>query len=219
MNIGLVGQKCGMTRIFTEDGASVPVTVIKVEPNRITQIKNIEKDGYTAVQITLGEKASSKINKAMAGHYAKSGVNAGVGLWELAVGDDDVNELVSLTPGQEFKVDAFKEGQVVEVVGGTKGKGFAGVIKKYHFATQDATHGNSLSHRAPGSIGQRQTPGRVFKGKKMCGHMGDVRRTIPNQEIIRVDIERNLLLIKGGIPGAPMGYVVIKPSIKKRGKQ
>jgi len=215
MNIGLVGQKCGMTRIFTEDGTSIPVTLVKVEPNRITQIKNMENDGYCAVQITVGNKAVSKINKPMVGHYSKYGVTPGVGLWELETSNEETKNLM---PGGELKVDLFTVGQIVDVVGVTKGKGFAGVIKKYHFATQDATHGNSLSHRAPGSIGQRQTPGRVFKGKRMCGQMGNVKRTIPNLEVVRIDSERNLLLIKGGVPGAPMGYVVIKPSVKKRGK-
>jgi large subunit ribosomal protein L3 len=216
MNIGLVGQKCGMTRIFTENGDSIPVTVIKVEPNRITQIKNLETDGYCAVQVTVGSRRASRVNKAMVGHYAKSGAAAGVDLWEFTLSSDEIKDL---TLNHEFKVDIFKDGQIVDVSGITKGKGFAGVIKRHHFAAQDATHGNSLSHRAPGSIGQRQTPGRVFKGKRMAGHLGNVKRTVPNQKIVRVDAERNLLLVRGGVPGAPMGYVVINLSTKKRGKE
>lgn len=212
MTIGLVGKKCGMTRIFTEAGVALPVTVIEVMPNRITQIKTTETDGYNAVQVTVGERKASRVNKAEAGHFAKAGVAPGVELREFAVAD--LKELVDLAVGGELKVDRFAEGQYVDVTGVSKGKGYAGVIKRHHFSSQDATHGNSLSHRAPGSIGQRQSPGKVFKGKKMAGHMGDVTRTILSQEIVRIDIERNLIFVKGAVPGAESGYVVIRPAIK-----
>jgi large subunit ribosomal protein L3 len=214
-SIGLIGKKCGMTRIFTDAGVSIPVSVIEALPNRIVQVKNKEKDSYCAVQITLGNKKISKINKALAGHYSKSGVGAGEGLWEFRLLEGDNAEF---TVGKEFKVDLFKVGQKVDVQGVTKGKGFAGVIKRHHFAGGMASHGNSLSHRAPGSIGQRQTPGRVFKGKKMAGHLGAVDRTVQSQKVANIDIERNLIMIKGGIPGAPGGYVVITPAIKARGE-
>lgn len=216
MTVGLIGKKCGMTRIFTPDGATIPVTIIEVQPNRVVQTKTCEKDGYSAIQVTMGTKKLSRINKPTAGIYAKKQVAAGEGLWEFRLASDD--ELKNYNVGTEVKVDVFAEGQKVDVSGITKGKGYAGVIKKYHFASQDATHGNSLSHRAPGSIGQRQTPGRVFKGKKMAGHLGDVKRTIQNQKIVKIDAERNLLLVRGGIPGAPKGYVIIKSAIKQRGK-
>lgn len=211
MSIGLVGQKCGMTRIFTADGGSIPVSVIKIDPNRITQIKNIETDGYAAIQVTIGKKSSAKLSKALVGHYAKANVEGGVGLWEFPLTQEEISKY---TVASDIKADMFKEGDFVDVSGVTKGKGFAGVIKRYHFSSQDATHGNSLSHRAPGSIGQRQTPGRVFKGKRMAGHLGDVKRTIQNLVVAKIDLEKNLIFIKGGIPGAPKGYVIIKPAVK-----
>jgi large subunit ribosomal protein L3 len=217
MTIGLIGQKCGMTRIFTDDGANVPVTVVLVKPNRISQVKNPENDGYNAIQVAYGEnKLASRVNKPEAGHFAKAGIDARTGICEFRIDDAEGKDL---SLGGEFKVDLFKEGDVVDVSGVTKGKGFAGVIKRYHFATQDATHGNSLSHRAPGSIGQRQTPGRVFKGKKMAGHLGNTNRTMQNLVVVKVDTQRNLLLIKGSVPGAPGGYVLVKPAVKlgKRG--
>lgn len=208
MSIGLIGRKCGMTRIFTADGASVPVSVIEIQPNRVVQIKDADNDGYRAVQVTMGEKSPSHLSKALIGHYAKAQVEAGLGLWEFRLND---SEGADLSVGGAIKVDIFKPGDMLAVQGVTKGKGFAGVIKRHHFKSQDASHGNSLSHRAPGSIGQRQTPGRVFKGKKMAGHLGDVKRTIKNLEVVKIDVERNLLLVKGGIPGAPGGYVVVNP--------
>lgn len=208
--IGLVGKKCGMTRVYTEDGAAIPVTVIQVLPNRITQVKTVENDGYAAIQVTLGTRKSTHLTKPEAGHFAKANVEPGEGLWEFRTeGQGDY------AVGSELKADIFAEGQYVDVSGVTKGKGFAGVIKKYHFAAQDATHGNSLSHRAPGSIGQRQSPGKVFKGKKMCGHMGDEMKTILSQKVVRVDLERNLVLIRGAVPGGENNYVVIRPAVKK----
>jgi large subunit ribosomal protein L3 len=212
MTIGLVGKKCGMTRIFTEEGVSIPVTVIEVLPNRITQIKTVDTDGYTAIQITAGECKRSRLNKAEAGHFAKAGVEPGYELREFRVEDPKLME--SMTIGSELKCDYFTEGQFVDVSGVTKGKGYAGTIKRHHFASQDASHGNSVSHRRPGSIGQRQSPGKVFKNKKMSGHLGDVIRTIQSQPIVKIDAERNLLLIRGAIPGANNGYVVIRPAIK-----
>ena len=211
MNIGLIGRKRGMTRVFTEEGDSIPVSVIEVSPNRITQVKTVDNDGYRALQVTIGEKRSNLVNKPQAGHFAKAGVEAGVGLWELRLADGEGDDLEA---GAELQVDLFTEGQKVDVTGTSKGKGFAGVVKRHNFAMQDATHGNSLSHRAPGSIGQCQTPGRVFKGKKMAGHMGDERVTTENLEVVRVDAERNLLLIKGAVPGAPGGQVTVRPSVK-----
>jgi large subunit ribosomal protein L3 len=211
MKIGLIGRKRGMTRVFTEEGNSVPVSVIEVSPNRITQVKTVENDGYRAVQVTIGEKRSNLVNKPAAGHYAKAGVEAGTGLWELRLADGEGDDLEA---GAELQVDLFEEGQKVDVTGTSKGKGFAGAVKRHNFHMQDATHGNSLAHRAPGSIGQCQTPGRVFKGKKMAGHMGDERVTTENLEVIRVDAERNLLLIKGAVPGAPGGQVTVRPSVK-----
>lgn len=209
MTIGLVGKKCGMTRIFTEDGASVPVTVIEVDPNRITQVKTLSADGYTAIQVTAGTKKSSRLNKPEAGHFAKAGVEAGSGLWEFRI-DADVERNV----GDVIGVDLFEQGQKVDVTGQSKGKGFQGGVKRWNFHMQDATHGNSLSHRAPGSIGQCQTPGRVFKGKKMAGHMGAEQVTVQSLEIVRVDSERNLLLVKGAVPGATGADVVVKPAVK-----
>ncbi len=211
MKIGLVGRKRGMTRVFTEEGMSVPVTVIEVNPNRVTQVKSEEIDGYRSVQVTIGNRRASLVNKPVAGHYAKSGVEAGEGLWELRLADDAGEDLET---GSELKVDMFEAGEMVDVTGTSKGKGFAGVVKRHNFAMQDATHGNSLAHRAPGSIGQCQTPGRVFKGKKMAGHMGVERVTTQNLEVVRVDEERNLILIKGAVPGAAGGIVMIRPAVK-----
>jgi large subunit ribosomal protein L3 len=211
MSIGLVGRKCGMTRVFTQDGASVPVTLIEAAPNRVTQVKTPETDGYSAVQVAFGSKRASLVNKPEAGHLAKAKVAAGRGLLEFRV---DSAELASLTVGSEIKVDTFTVGQQVDVAGVTKGKGFAGTIKRHHFTMGDATHGNSLSHRAPGSIGQRQTPGRVFKGKKMAGHMGNVNQTIQNLTVVSIDAERHLIAVKGSVPGANGGDVVIRPASK-----
>ncbi|MDA8752800.1 50S ribosomal protein L3 [Halieaceae bacterium] len=210
MTIGLVGRKSGMTRVFTEDGASIPVTVVEISPNRVTQIKELDSDGYRAIQVTAGSRKASKVSKSEAGHFAKAGVEAGNGLWEFRLGADDEAPEV----GSELTVERFEPGQKVDVAGKSKGKGFQGVIKRWNFKTQDATHGNSLSHRAPGSIGQCQTPGRVFKGKKMSGHMGAENVTTQGLEIVRVDAERNLLLIKGAVPGAPGGDVIVRPAVK-----
>ncbi|TXH52238.1 MAG: 50S ribosomal protein L3 [Cellvibrionales bacterium] len=206
---GLVGRKCGMTRVFTEDGISIPVTVIEVEPNRVTQIKSLDRDGYTAVQVTVGTRRQSRVTKAAAGHFAKAGVGAGRGLWELASDGADVPAV-----GSELTVSTFSDGQLVDVTGQSRGKGFQGVIKRWNFSAQDATHGNSLSHRAPGSIGQNQSPGRVFKGKKMAGHMGDEQVTVQNLQVVRVDVERNLLLVRGAVPGAPGGDLIVRPAVK-----
>ncbi len=213
MAIGVVGRKCGMTRVFTEDGASIPVTVIEVQPNRITQLKTLESDGYRALQVTTGTRRASRVTKPLAGHYAKAGVEAGRGLWEFRLEEGEGEEF---TLGGEIKADIFQPGQKVDVTGTSIGKGYAGTVKRHNFATQDATHGNSLSHRAPGSIGQNQTPGRVFKGKKMSGHMGNVRRSVQNLEVVRVDSERNLLLVKGAVPGAAGGNVIVRPAVKVR---
>jgi len=211
MALGLVGKKSGMTRIFTEDGESVPVTVVEVAPNRVTQLKDIENDGYCAVQITTGTKRASRVNKAKAGHFAKAGVEAGEGLWEFRV---EADAMADLQLGSELPVDMFEDGQIVDVTGRSIGKGFQGGIKRHNFSMQDATHGNSLSHRSNGSIGQNQTPGRVFKGKKMSGHMGDKQRTAENLKVVRVDAERGLLLIKGAVPGSKGGNVIVKPAAK-----
>ncbi|NOX09736.1 MAG: 50S ribosomal protein L3 [Gammaproteobacteria bacterium] len=211
MTIGLIGRKAGMMRIFTEDGASIPVTVIEVAPNRVTQVKTLDNDGYRALQVTTGSRRASRVTKAMAGHFAKAEVEAGRGLWEFRLDDGEGEEIAA---GSEISVAIFTDGQKVDVAGTSIGKGFAGVIKRYNFAMQDATHGNSVSHRAPGSIGQNQTPGRVFKGKKMSGHMGNVRRTIQNLEVVRVDTERNLILVKGSVPGSKGGDVIVKPAVK-----
>ena len=210
MAIGLVGRKSGMTRVFTEDGASVPVTVVEVSPNRVTQIKAQDTDGYRAIQVTAGNRKASKVSKSQAGHFAKAGVEAGAGLWEFRLEDADEAPEV----GAELTVERFEVGQKVDVAGKSKGKGFQGGVKRWNFSMQDATHGNSLSHRAPGSIGQCQTPGRVFKGKKMAGHMGAESVTTQGLEIVRVDVERNLLLIKGAVPGAPGGDVIVRPAVK-----
>ena len=210
--IGLLGRKVGMTRVFTPEGKAIPVSVVHVYPNRVSQLKDLERDGYTAVQLTGGTKKTKRVTKPMAGHFAKANVDAGDMLCEFAV-----DSVADYTLGQELNVnDVFVDGQFVDVAGVTKGKGFAGVIKRYNFAMQDATHGNSLSHRAPGSIGQNQTPGRVFKGKKMAGQMGNKRSTTQTLEVVRVDVERQLLLIKGAVPGAPGARLEIKPAVKKR---
>ena len=214
MTMGLVGRKCGMTRVFTEDGISIPVTVIEAQPNRITQVKTVDNDGYRALQVTAGERKASRVSRPEAGHFAKAKVEAGDLITEFRLEADDQPEEGDFEAGQEIKVDLFEEGQKVDVTGTTIGKGFAGTVKRHNFRTQDATHGNSLAHRAPGSIGQNQTPGRVFKGKKMSGHMGNVRRTAQNLEVVRVDADRNLLLIKGAVPGHKGGRVVVKPSVK-----
>jgi len=211
MAVGLVGCKVGMTRVFTEDGVSVPVTVIEVEPNRVTQLKTVETDGYRALQVTTGTRRPTRVNKPLAGHFAKAGVEAGRGLWEFRLAD---GEGEGIGVGAELTVDLFTTGQKVDVTGTTIGKGFAGTIKRHHFRGLRASHGVSLSHRAPGSIGQRQTPGRVFRGKKMAGHLGAVRRSVQNLEVIRVDTERNLLLIKGAVPGAKGGDLIIRPAVK-----
>jgi len=211
MKIGLIGRKRGMTRVFTEEGNSVPVSVIEVSPNRVTQVKSDETDGYRSVQVTAGSRRASLVNKPATGHFTKAGVAAGEGLWELRLPEDQGEDLEM---GSELKVDMFEAGEMVDVTGTSKGKGFAGTVKRHNFSMQDATHGNSLAHRAPGSIGQCQTPGRVFKGKKMAGHMGDERVTTQNLEIVRVDAERNLLLIKGAVPGAAGGTVMVRPSVK-----
>ncbi len=216
MTIGIVGRKSGMTRVFTESGESIPVTVIEAAPNRITQVKNTEVDGYAAVQVAVGERRPSRVVKAAAGHFAKANTAAGSSLHELRCEDAPSQEEYAV--GGEITVSCFEAGQKVDVTGSSKGKGFAGGVKRWNFSMQDATHGNSLSHRAPGSIGQCQTPGRVFKGKKMAGHMGAEKVTVQNLEIVRVDAERNLLLVKGAIPGAPGGDVVIRPAVKLRNK-
>jgi large subunit ribosomal protein L3 len=209
MSIGLIGRKQGMTRIFTEDGVSIPVTVVEVEPNRVSQVKTSETDGYVAIQLTVGNKRANKVSKAEAGHFAKANVEMGDLTREFIVADASEYEA-----GKELTVELFEAGQKVDVTGTSKGKGFAGAIKRHNFSMQDATHGNSLSHRAPGSIGQCQTPGRVWKGKKMAGHMGAVRNTVQSLEVVRVDAERNLLLIKGAVPGATGGRVVVQPAVK-----
>jgi large subunit ribosomal protein L3 len=213
MTMGLVGRKCGMTRVFTEDGVSIPVTVIEAQPNRITQVKTVDNDGYRALQVTAGSKKPSRVSKSEAGHFAVAKVEAGDLMSEFRLGDSDGGEFEL---GGEIKVDLFAEGQKVDVIGTTIGKGFAGAIKRHNFSMQDATHGNSLAHRAPGSIGQNQSPGRVFKGKKMAGHMGNVQRTAQNVEVVRVDSERNLLLIKGAVPGHKGGKVIVQPAVKAK---
>ncbi|WP_006787702.1 50S ribosomal protein L3 [Thiorhodospira sibirica] len=214
MAIGLVGRKVGMTRVFSEDGASLPVTVVEVGPNRVAQVKDEASDGYRAYQVTTGSRRPSRVIKAQAGHYAKAGIDAGRGLWEFRL---EEGEGADISVGKALGVDLFAPGQIVDVTGISKGKGFQGVIKRYNFRTQDASHGNSLSHRAPGSIGQNQTPGRVFKGKKMAGHMGNERCTVQNLEVVRVDVERNLLLIKGALPGSVGGDVLVRPAVKAKG--
>ncbi|MGB5490802.1 MAG: 50S ribosomal protein L3 [Woeseiaceae bacterium] len=213
MTMGLVGRKSGMTRIFTEDGVSIPVTVVEAQPNRITQVKTVETDGYRALQVVAGSRKASRVAKPEAGHFAAAKVEAGDLITEFRIADGDETDYQI---GSELRVELFEEGQKVDVIGTSIGKGFAGTVKRHNFSMQDATHGNSLAHRAPGSIGQNQTPGRVFKGKKMSGHMGNVRRTIQNLEVVRVDNERNLLLIKGAVPGHSGGRVVVRPAIKAK---
>ena len=216
MTIGLVGRKCGMTRVFTDDGAAVPVTVIEVLPNRVTRVLSEDSDGYAAVQVTTGQRNASRLSKAVAGGYAKAGVEPGEGLWEFRASQDEIS---GLQAGAELKVDRFEAGQFVDVAGTTIGKGYAGTIKRHHFSSQDATHGNSVSHRAPGSIGQRQFPGRVFPGKRMSGHLGDAQRTTQSLEVIRIDAERSLMLVKGAVPGHRDGRLVVTPAVKARKKQ
>ena len=211
MTMGLVGRKCGMTRVFTDDGLSIPVTVIEAQPNRVTQVKTVETDGYCALQMSAGSVKPSRVSRPRAGHFARAKVEAGDTLVEFRVTDD---EAADVAIGAEFKVDLFAVGQKVDVIGTSIGKGFAGTVKRHNFRTQDATHGNSLSHRAPGSIGQNQTPGRVFKGKKMAGHMGSVRRTAQNLQVVRVDAARDLILVQGAVPGHKGGRVIVRPAIK-----
>ena len=214
MTIGLVGRKCGMSRVFTDDGRSIPVTLIEATPNRVTQVKTVETDGYNAVQVSAGAKRAALISKPLAGHYAKAKVEGGRGLWEFRL---EAGEVGKFEVGGELKADEiFTVGQKVDVAGISKGKGFQGTIKRHHFTMGDATHGNSLSHRAPGSIGQRQTPGRVFPGKKMAGHMGNVRRSAVNLEVVKIDNDRHLIAIKGSVPGAPGGDVIIRPAVKAK---
>ena len=210
-SLGIVGRKAGMSRLFTEDGKSVPVTLIEATPNRITQIKTVETDGYGAVQVAVGGKRAALVNKPEAGHLAKAKVEAGRGLWELRVEADRIGDF---QVGGEIKADIFEVGQIVDVQGVTKGKGFQGTIKRWNFKMGDATHGNSLSHRQPGSLGQRQTPGRVFPGKKMAGHMGAVTISVQNLEVVQVDVERGLIAIRGAVPGAPGGDVIVRPTSK-----
>ena len=212
MSIGVIGTKVGMTRVFNEDGVSTPVTVVKVSENRIAQIKSVDTDGYDAIQVAVGRKHAGRVNKAQAGHFAKAGIEAALGLWEFRL--DSVGEAEGLELGSEITVERFVDVSVVDVTGTTKGKGFAGGVKRHNFKMQDATHGNSVSHRAPGSIGQNQTPGRVFKGKKMAGHMGNVRQTTQNLDLVKVDIENGLLLIKGAVPGAKGSAVVVRKAVK-----
>jgi len=209
--LGIVGRKAGMSRLFTEDGKSIPVTLIEATPNRITQVKTVETDGYSAIQVTAGVKRAALVNKAGAGHFAKAKVEAGRGTWEFRVADE---KIADYTVGAEIKADIFAEGQMVDVQGVTKGKGFQGTIKRWNFRMGDATHGNSLSHRSPGSIGQRQTPGRVFPGKKMSGHMGAVQQSTQGLRIVKVDAERGLIAVRGAVPGAPGGDVVVRPTSK-----
>ncbi|MEJ2385545.1 MAG: 50S ribosomal protein L3 [Xanthomonadales bacterium] len=213
MAIGIVGRKRGMTRIFTEDGNSVPVTVIEALPNRVTQVKTAERDGYRALQVTAGVVKPSRVSRPRAGQFAAASVEAGDALREFRLEDGSQEEFA---PGNEIRVDRFEAGQKVDVIGTTIGKGYAGTVKRHNFRMQDATHGNSLAHRAPGSIGQNQTPGRVFKGKKMAGQMGNVRRTVQNLEVVRVDADRNLILVKGAVPGHRGGRVIVQPSVKAR---
>jgi len=211
MAIGMVGRKCGMTRVFQEDGSSVPVTVLEMTPNRVSQVKTKDSEGYDAIQVTCGERRPSRVNKPATGHFAKASVEAGRGLWEFSS-----DEAISMKAGENITVDMFEAGQKIDVTGKSKGKGFAGGIKRHNFHMQDATHGNSLSHRAIGSTGQNQTPGRVFKGKKMAGHMGNVRCTVQSLEVVRVDSERNLLLVKGAVPGSKGGDVIVLPAVKTK---
>ncbi len=211
MPIGVVGTKAGMTRIFTDDGESIPVTVIHVQANRVTQVRGLDRDGYRAYQVTAGARRADRLTKPQAGHFAKAGVEAGRGLWEFRLADGEGDEL---EVGSSITVSVFEAGQTVDATGVSIGKGYAGVVKRHNFRTQDATHGNSLSHRAPGSIGQNQTPGRVFKGKKMAGHMGNVQRTVQNLEVVRVDEARELVLVRGAVPGPTGGDIILNPAVK-----
>jgi len=216
MALGVVGRKLGMTRVFDDAGQSLPVTVIEVAKNRITAKKSVESDGYDSVQVTTGDKKASRLSKAQAGHFAKAGVGAGRGLWEFRLEGEEGAEL---EVGGEIGLEMFEAEQIVDVTGTSIGKGFAGGVKRHNFQMQDATHGNSISHRAPGSIGQNQTPGRVFKGKKMAGHMGAVRRTTQNLRIVRIDAERDVILVRGAVPGPDGGDVIIKPAVKQKNKK
>jgi large subunit ribosomal protein L3 len=216
MAIGLIGKKCGMTRVFTDEGESVPVTVIEALPNLVTRVRTAEADGYAALQITTGSRKPSRLNKAESGQYAKLGMEPGEGFWEFRVTADEAK---TFEPGKAVTVELFQPGQLVDVRGTTLGKGYAGTIKRHNFQSQDATHGNSVSHRAPGSIGQRQTPGRVFKGKRMSGHMGNVTRSAINLQVVRVDATRNLILVKGAVPGHSGGTLVVRPAAKVRRKR
>ena len=211
MAIGLVGKKCGMTRVFTEAGASIPVTVVEISANRITQVKNTDVDGYQAIQVTTGTRRDSRVAAAQKGHFAKAGVAAGRGVWEFRANDSD---LEGREIGGEILADLFEQGQIVDVTGQSKGKGFQGGVKRHNFSMQDATHGNSVSHRVLGSTGQNQSLGKVFKGKKMPGQMGNKRVTVQGLEVISVDVEKGLLVIKGAIPGATGGDVIVRPSVK-----
>ena len=211
MTIAIIGRKAGMTRIFTEAGEGIPVTVIECTPNRVTQVKTVETDGYRAVQVAVGEKKAGRVNKALTGHYKKSGVAAGRSLWEIRLEEAEGQDLA---PGSEIKVEVFNGIKAVDVTGTSIGKGFAGVIKRWHFGGGRATHGNSLSHRSPGSIGQRQSPGKVWKNKKMAGHLGNEQVTILNLDLVKVDTERNLLLVKGAVPGSANGDVIVRPTVK-----
>jgi large subunit ribosomal protein L3 len=227
MIMGLIGRKCGMTQIYAENNEAIPVTVIEILPNRVVQVKTKERDGYESVQVTTDKKSSSRLNKPKAGHFAKANVEPGDGLWEFPIegqkkgkSEDEQGEGdAALLPGKEVTVDIFDSLEWVDVIGITKGKGFSGPVKRYKFSMQDATHGNSLSHRAHGSIGQRQSPGRVFKGKKMAGQLGNRRRTIQSLKLVRIDVIRNLLYVKGAIPGAPGGKVIVRPAVRKKNKQ
>lgn len=211
MTLAIIGRKAGMTRVFTDAGEAIPVTVIECTPNRVTQVKTVETDGYRAVQVAVGEQKASRVNKALTGHYKKAGVAAGRGLWEIRLNGEEGGDLQL---GSEIKVDSFDGVKAVDVTGTSIGKGFAGVMKRHNFGGGRATHGNSLSHRVPGSIGQRQSPGKVWKNKKMAGHMGNERVTTLNLVLVKVDVERNLLLIKGAVPGAPNGDVIVRPTVK-----
>jgi len=213
MTMGLVGRKCGMTRVFTEDGVSIPVTVIEAQPNQITQVKTVETDGYRALQVSAGRRKASRVSKPQAGHFAQAKVEAGDLIAEFRLDDTDDGDFEA---GSEIKVDLFEAGQKVDVIGTSIGKGYAGTVKRHNFRTQDATHGNSRSHRAPGSIGQNQSPGRVFKGKKMAGHMGAVRVTTQNLQVVKTDADRGLIMVKGAVPGSKGGWVTIKDAVKKK---
>ncbi|MEW9898929.1 50S ribosomal protein L3 [Chitinivorax sp. PXF-14] len=211
MSLGLVGRKIGMTRVFAEDGAAIPVTVLDMSNNRVAQVKTDDADGYTGVQVSFGSRKASRVNKAQAGHFAKAGIEAGRGLREFRVTAD---QLASLQPGAVLSVEVFQAGQLVDVTGTSQGKGFSGAIKRHNFSSQRASHGNSVSHNAPGSIGMAQDPGRVFPGKRMAGQYGNVKRTVQSLEVVRIDVERQLLLVKGAVPGAKGGDVVVRPSVK-----